>query len=358
MARCLARSVLLVLCLVSWPGLTADAAPAPATTLRVGVSETAPFAMKTAVGSWEGIGVDLWRAIAQRLGLTYEFVELPEPDLLPWLKSGKLDVVAGGFVITPEKEGAIEFGQVYYTADRAIGALRRPDRPAIGQVLELFLSWQILRVFVPVLVVLFLVGLLIYFIERSRDPGMYGGSRSRSLLYATFWSTAMATGVGADTPRSNLGRVVAIMWVLVGVSLTSLFTAAITRVLTADLLSREDPSPRNLPHSRVAVLAGSGHEALRDLGVRLWAFSSPQEAIGAVVQGEMDFCVLSEPVLKYYAGKYFKGKIDIAPIPGRRILYAFGLAPNSPLRKPVNVVLLELIESPEGAAILQQYLSY
>jgi ABC-type amino acid transport substrate-binding protein len=67
---------------------------------------------------------------------------------------------------------------------------------------------------------------------------------------------------------------------------------------------------------------------------------------------------MSDPVLKYYAGKYFMDRIEVAPISGRRILYAFGLAPDSPLRKPLNIALLDLLESPEAAAILQQYLSY
>lgn len=358
MTRILSRLSLLALCLALWPGINADAAPTPAKKLSVGVSETAPFAMKNAVGDWEGIGVDFWRAIAKKLDLKYEFVELPEPDLLPWLKSHKLDVVVGGFVITPEKERAIEFGQVYYAADRAMGAPRKPVRTPIAVVLGFFLSWQVLQVLLPVLVVLFLVGLIIHFIERNRDPEVFGGSKPRSLLYATYWSTAMATGVGASAPGSNVGRVIAIIWVLIGVSLTSLYTAGITRVLTADLLSREILSERNLPRTRVAVLAGTDHQALQEVGVRLAVFNTPREAIGAVLRGEANFCVMSDPVLKYNAGKYFMDRIEVAPISGRRILYAFGLAPNSPWRKPLNIALLDLLESPEAAAILQQYLSY
>jgi polar amino acid transport system substrate-binding protein len=354
----LGRSFLLACCLVLWPGINAEAAPAPTKKLSVGVTETAPFAMKNAVGDWEGIGVDLWRAIAKKLHLSYEFVQLPEPDLLPWLQSGKVDVVAGGFVITPEKEGAIEFGQVYYAADQAMGAPRHPIRHPIAVAVEAFLSWQFLKVVLPALALFFLVGLIMYLIERSGDPMAYGGGKARSLLRATFWSTAMAAGPGAEMPRSSAGRVIAIVWILIGLSLTSLFTAAMTRMLTADLFSREMPQERSLLHSRVSVLAGTDLDFLRVLGVRLLVFSSPREAIGAAVKGEADFCVLSEPVLKYYAGKDFKGRIEIAPIAGRKTLYAFGLSPNSPLRKPLNVALLQLIESPEGLSILQQYLSY
>jgi hypothetical protein len=66
----------------------------------------------------------------------------------------------------------------------------------------------------------------------------------------------------------------------------------------------------------------------------------------------------SRPRSLLYAGKYFQGKIDIAPISGRKTLYAIGLAPNSPSRKPLNIAPLEFAESSEWIAILQQYLSH
>lgn len=354
----LARVLLLPISFLLSSGFSLDAAPAQAKKLAVGVAITAPFGMKSAVGDWEGIGVDLWRALAKKLDLTYEFLEVPESDLLPRLKKEELDAVVGGFVITPEKEGAIEFSQVYYTADRAMGVFRKPIRTAFEGIFEFFFSWQFLRLLLPVMGILLLVGLVIYLIERKGDPEAYGGSRPRDLLLGTLWSTGMMTGVGGKTPHTNTGRVIAIVWILIGVTMTSLFTASITRVLTADLLSREMPSERDLPRERVAVLEGTDQRALRDLGVRLSEFETPQQVIGAVAGGEADVCIMSEPVLKYYAGKYFRGKMQVASFSGRKTLYAIGLAPGSPLRKPLNIALLEFTQSPEWDNILQQYLNH
>jgi polar amino acid transport system substrate-binding protein len=354
----LARVLLLTIGLCVWPTTNLDAAPAQARKLAVGVAQVAPFGMKGAAGDWEGIGVDLWRSLAKKLNLTYEFVEVPDSELLPRLKQGAIDAVVGGFVITPEKEGAIEFSQAYYAADPAVGAPRKSIRSATDAILEVFFSWQFLTLFLPVLGILFLVGLVMYLIERKRDPEAYGGSRPRSLLFGTLWSTGMMTGVGGKTPETNSGRAIALVWLFIGLFLTSSFTASITRVLTADLLPKGMPSERDLPHERVAVLAGTDHPNLWNLGVSLSVFNSPQDVIGAVVRREVDVCIMSEPVLKYYAGKFFKGKIQVAPLSGRKTPYAIGLAPNSPLRKPLNIALLEFVGSQEWDSLLQQYLNH
>ena len=43
--------------------------------LTVVTKEAAPFAMKGADGSWQGISIDLWRHLADELHLRYHFVE-------------------------------------------------------------------------------------------------------------------------------------------------------------------------------------------------------------------------------------------------------------------------------------------
>ena len=47
----------------------ADAAAAPLQELVIGTKEAAPFAMKSADGSWSGISIDQWRRIADDLHL-------------------------------------------------------------------------------------------------------------------------------------------------------------------------------------------------------------------------------------------------------------------------------------------------
>ncbi len=66
--RSLSKILLVAIVLPFLPlcGFVLAASPAQATKLTVGVAAVASFAMKNAAGNWEGIGIDLWRALADR----------------------------------------------------------------------------------------------------------------------------------------------------------------------------------------------------------------------------------------------------------------------------------------------------
>jgi len=358
--RSLSRTLLAAIgvLLVPWGALVSNASAAEAKKLTVGVAAVAPFAMKNPAGNWGGIGIDLWRALAGRLKLSYELVEMPEANLVANLRTGGLDAVVGGFVITPENERELELSQAFYMADLAIGVSRKSVPFEFKVLFNAFFSPQFLRIVFSVLGVIFAIGILMYYLERRRNPEDFGGKKSQGLLYGIYWSAVMMTGVGANTPRTGAGRVIGILCVIAGLFLASSFTASITRVLTSELLTGRIQSERDLRRLHVAVLAGLPAEALRQMGAAFSVYGSPQDVIGAVVRGDVEACIMSEPVLKYYAGRFFKGRIDVIPVAGERRLYAIGLPPHSPLRKALNITLLGIGTSPEWDDILHRYLSH
>jgi ABC-type amino acid transport substrate-binding protein len=56
--------------------------------LRVGTKPAPPFAMKDEDGKWSGISVELWRSLADELGVTWEFEERQIPGLFAGLSDG------------------------------------------------------------------------------------------------------------------------------------------------------------------------------------------------------------------------------------------------------------------------------
>jgi len=50
--------------------------------LSVGTTAIPPFAMKTAGGAWEGLGIELWQAVASAMGAQYEIREYDTFDQL------------------------------------------------------------------------------------------------------------------------------------------------------------------------------------------------------------------------------------------------------------------------------------
>jgi polar amino acid transport system substrate-binding protein len=60
---------------------------------KIGVVDAPPFAMKTTDGSWEGLSIELWQAIAQELGVEFELREYSPEQLLDAVTRGEVDVI-------------------------------------------------------------------------------------------------------------------------------------------------------------------------------------------------------------------------------------------------------------------------
>src|SRR5262245_66422897 len=61
---------------------TASPPALPDRELVVAIKEAPPFVIKTADGNWQGISIDLWRRVAERLHLRYRLSEQPTVDAL------------------------------------------------------------------------------------------------------------------------------------------------------------------------------------------------------------------------------------------------------------------------------------
>lgn len=79
-----------------------------------------PFTMKAKNGELIGYEVDLAKALAKNMGVTLKLVEMPFPDLLGALKSGKVDAVMSGMTMTPERNLQVLFAGPYILSGKSI----------------------------------------------------------------------------------------------------------------------------------------------------------------------------------------------------------------------------------------------
>ena len=93
-------------------------------TLTVGTKQAPPFAIKRPDGSWHGISIDLWRDIANDLGLTYELHEFDLQGLLSGVQDGSLDLAVAALTITAEREKGMDFTHAFYTTGLGIAIAR------------------------------------------------------------------------------------------------------------------------------------------------------------------------------------------------------------------------------------------
>lgn len=82
-------------------------------TLRVGVSLFTPWTVKTKKGKLVGFEIDVAKQLAKDLGVKLEFHVFEWKNIVPALLKRKIDIIAGGMVITPQRALKVNFSQPY-----------------------------------------------------------------------------------------------------------------------------------------------------------------------------------------------------------------------------------------------------
>jgi ABC-type amino acid transport substrate-binding protein len=336
--------------------LTAGAAAAePA--LIVGTKESPPFAMKDEDGEWHGVSIDLWRSIAEALGIDYELREYELAELVQGLASGEVDVGAAALTVTAERETAFDFSHPFYTSGLGIATSAEPA--GIYTILLGLVSIGFLRAVAALALVLFLVGAAVWWFERRRNADQFGGGVAQGLGSGFWWSAVTMTtvGYGDKAPVTPGGRLVALLWMFASIVLISGFTGAIASSLTVGRLSGKVQGPQDLPGVRVVTLSDSTSEAyLRAEHIRYRAQQNSVAALEAVASGEADAMVYDAPLLQYLVSQQFGDQLQVLPNTFQRQDYAIALAPGSELRERINRVLVQRIQSPQWKDTLYRYL--
>lgn len=363
--RLLPLAVLFAWTLLWFPGpaLAAVGTGAPEPTvlprkLVVGTKETPPFAMKDENGHWTGISIDLWRQIAQELDLSYEWRELDQPGLLEGIANGSLDVVVANLTITPARLDKFDFTYPFYTTGLGLAVSRQEGSAALAVLRQLF-SWTVLKILLGITALLLLVGLAVWALERRRNPEHFGGSTAEGVA-SGFWFSAVTmttVGYGDKNPKTLGGRLVALFWMFTSVVLVSVFTATITSLLTVKQLAPTIRGLEDLKKERVGTLPYTTSESfLKHNFIVFKTFPSVPEGLEALERGEIKALVYDLPALRYWIKQRFQGKIEVLPQTYSQENYGFALQDNSPLRRPINRVLLEKIRDQKWQGTLYHYL--
>ncbi len=324
--------------------------------LKVGVYESAPFAFKNDLGNWVGIAADLWTAVANDNGFDFDLVEVNEKDAVGKLAAGELDVIAAGLPVRVESEGLVDFSQPFFASDWAIAVIKKPAVTLFSSLAKIFLSWQLWAVVGGLLLALLFVGLVIWYVEGRENPEDFGSNPAKSMIYGLYWAVAMMTGAGEKAPRSVYGRLIAIVWIFIGLFVTGAFTASVTTMLNVEHLGRKIVSERDLPHVYVAVMRGGCEVTLREMNVKYLLCADVNECFNMLKKGRVDAVVGGEPILEHYAATEFAGKLDIVPMDYEEVFYAIGLRPKSGITEEVNRSILRITSGHGWAETLRLYL--
>ncbi|MCA9298456.1 MAG: transporter substrate-binding domain-containing protein, partial [Phycisphaerales bacterium] len=115
-----ARWMLACTCLLATSTMAQTGTTSNGERLRSGTKVSAPFVVERRDGSLDGLSIELWKAIAEREGLEYEFVELDMDGILDGVASGDLDAGIAAISVTPAREEVIDFSHAYYMSGLGI----------------------------------------------------------------------------------------------------------------------------------------------------------------------------------------------------------------------------------------------
>lgn len=139
------------------------------------------------------------------------------------------------------------------------------------------------------------------------------------------------------------GRLIASIWMITSIFLLSSFTAYLSSSLTVQKLNESPTTINDLYNStRVISITGSiSHDILLTLGINHKTVANLKEAISKINSKDADVIVHDKILLDQYKNDFNIWTLDYGVEK-----YAIIFPKNSLLREPINVKILEIMNSP------------
>ncbi|RLA42332.1 MAG: hypothetical protein DRQ97_14115 [Gammaproteobacteria bacterium] len=316
------------------------------TILEVAVVDAAPYGFAVSEGFFEGIMVDLWREVAEDLGMRYNFTLIDIDEALSGVREGTFDLAIGAITVTPERETMVDFshgvtpsGIVTVVAkDHIHGKFETYYKPILLSLLKIVL---ILSTFM-------LASATIVWLLERKHRFHEREKQIRHLGDGIWWSavTISTVGYGDKVPHTTLGRVVGIAWIFVGVTMVSLFTANAAAILSRPTVALT-VTFQDLKKMDFAALDNSAASEYFDRHqMDYTGYDDIDEAIQDIRDRKTEALVGDAKVIRYLADEVYPGDLIISDNVLLMDYLAFAFQERSPLIEIVNVALLKHINEP------------
>ncbi len=323
--------------------------------IKIAVKEFQPFVFKDT----RGFCIDMAKAICERNGLKPKFVFYETvQEVLKAVETGECDINFSGITITAKREKNLDFSHPFFDSGLIVAVKENPDNRWMSFALK------ILKV-IGYSLLIFLIGLTvvahaIWFLEKSdNDPKSFPTHYKRGILDAYWWAVVTMTtvGYGDKCPKKIIGRVIASVWMIIGIIWFAAFTATLTSSMTINQIGYGEIKGLNdLGDKSVSVIKGTTSENFMHYhDVTLMLAESFDDLVKSLKTGNVDAVVYDAPALMYIAKKDPSIKVVGKMFDEQRYGVVFPQGGQSPYKEMFNIAILEMQSSGEYQKIYNKW---
>ena len=317
----------------------------------------------------EGIAIDLWEEIAQKLGVEYNYVCLGLADTLALLESDVIDIAISPLTITRQREQAFDFSHQYFNSGLVFASSPSESnfdfQKAFNTLKNAFLSTNLFYLFGIFIFLLSVQILLALKNIKSYQamPVMKDKSRPAMVTHVVLYSMLNISGIRKDVFgfSSVTMQLFSVLILVFGISVSASLFGMVTAALTQSVSQKASYSLDNIDQYRVSTLLGStAQRYLCDSPKKpseLSLTSTWEESLMKVVDGDKDI-VLGDWVQLVYLSQRpnLRNKITVHSKSYKFEPYGWGLRNNHPLKDRINQELIGILRNPLGTEIVNRYI--
>jgi len=326
--------------------------------LQVGTKISPPFSMINPDGKWEGVSIELWQEIAKKLHLKYEFKKENLKTLINGVADKRLDVGIAALTITAKREKILDFSHSYHTSWLGI-AVPKEEQNTLVIILNSIFSLKMLTIVLLMLLTLVVIGTLIWFAEKRKNPDTFDSNPIKGIGSAIWWvATTMTTlGNGSIRPKSFASKSIAMVWMFILLLAVSSVIATISSTLTVSKIGGLVTSKDDLTKGKIATIKDSTSDSyLKNRRIYPLYYKTIPDAMKALEKGKVDAIVYDKPILSYYIHHLHNNCMTLIDTRFKSQNYSIAVQEgNKELLEKINRALLEIIESPKWEEYLHKY---
>ena len=335
------------------------------TVINVGSYHCPPFVMSIQDNgrpqpSSTGLSILLWERIADSIDLQYEMQDYTLQGLLEAVENGSIEVGISCITITPERELRMDFSHSFYETHLAIAV---KQKGYLAAFINIITNTTLLLVVGIILICAGLIGWIFYLLEHKVNHKLYSMPSTGAQLLEAFILGLLFITKGPFNYfefKTLSGRVLTVFLAIASTLFIASITAMLASTFTLGLLNTDIKSPYDLIKLNVGTEVSTTSSIYLDsLGIIHQTFTSLDDMLSALNNGEIDAIVDDDAVLKYklklekQQGRY--QQISVLPYQFEKQNYGLAIKDNSPYTEQLNRALLNIRQSSEWQQALNQY---